>query len=83
MSPLSWPVLAGTAVVGSPALWAAEVSGTLSHDVALTRLALCAVGVWAVCTVAARLCERVVAANTREMQRPAGVASEETDPVDV
>ena len=86
MSPFSWPVLVGTLVVGSPALYAAQVAGTLSPDVALVRLLLCALGVWAVCSVVASLADDAVAANVAaskaaeveadlEMQRPAGVDS--------
>ena len=63
MSPLSWPVLAGTLVVGSPALYAAQVSGTLSLDVALVRLLICMAGVWLVCSIVASLVEGTVAAN--------------------
>ena len=80
MSPLSLPVVAGTAVVGSPALYAALRAGTLSPDVALVRLLLCAVGVWAVCSLVANLASRAVASNAdlpgpAEMQRPADVDS--------
>ncbi len=86
MSPFSWPVLLGTLLVGSPALYAAQVAGTLSPDVALVRLLLCALGVWAVCSVVASLADDAVAANVAaskaaeveadlEMQRPAGVDS--------
>lgn len=63
MSPLSWPVLVGTLVVGSPALYAAQVRGTLSPDVALVRLLICMAGVWLVCTIVASLVEGTVAAN--------------------
>lgn len=63
MSPLSWPVLLGTLLVGSPALYAAQVTGTLSPDVAAVRLLLCAAGVWAVCSVVASLANDAVAAN--------------------
>lgn len=63
MSPLSTPVLAGTAVIGSPAVYAALGSGTLSPDVALTRVVLCALGVWAVCSVVAALVAKAVATN--------------------
>jgi hypothetical protein len=66
MSPLSWPVILGTLLVGSPALWAAQVSGTLSADVALVRLAVCLVVVWAGCAVVATLAERTVEANELE-----------------
>jgi hypothetical protein len=63
MSPLSWPVVVGTLVVGSPALYAALGAGTLSTDVALVRMLLCALGVWAVCSVVASLAGRAVATN--------------------
>ena len=63
MSPLSWPVLVGTLAVSSPALYAAQVSGTLSPDVALVRLLICMGGVWLVCSVVASLVEGAVAAN--------------------
>ena len=63
MSPMSWPVVTGTLAVGSPALYAAQVSGTLSPDVALVRLLICMAGVWLVCTVVASLVEGTVAAN--------------------
>lgn len=84
MSPFSWPVLIGTLVVGSPALYAAQVAGTLSPDVAIARLLLCAAGVWAVCSAVVSLAGDAVAANraaaaapptTPDMQRPAGVDS--------
>lgn len=60
MSPLSWPVALGTAVVGSPAVYAALGSETLSVDVALTRVLLCALGVWAVCSAVVSLAGRAV-----------------------
>jgi len=63
MNPLSWPVVIGTLVVGSPALYAAQVSGTLSPDVALVRLLICMAGVWLVCSIVAGLVEGAVAAN--------------------
>lgn len=80
MNPFSWPVLVGTLLVGSPALYAAQVAGTLSPDVALVRLLLCAAGVWVVCSMVASLAHDAVAANEAaaadpEMQRPAGVDS--------
>jgi hypothetical protein len=71
MSPFSWPVLVGTLLVGSPALYAAQVAGTLSPDVALVRVLLCAAGVWVVCSVVASLASDAVAAN-----RAAAVAAE-------
>jgi hypothetical protein len=63
MSPFSWPVLIGTLVVGSPALYAAQVSGTLSPDVALVRLLICMAGVWLVCAIVASLVESAVTSN--------------------
>jgi len=69
VSPFSWPVLVGTLVVGSPALYAAQVAGTLSPDVALVRLVLCALGVWAVCSVVVSLADDAVAANRAEQVR--------------
>ncbi|MFC7496483.1 MULTISPECIES: hypothetical protein [unclassified Nocardioides] len=63
MSPLSWPVLIGTLLIGSPALYAAQVSGTLSFDVAVVRLLICMAGVWLACSVVASLTEGAVAAN--------------------
>lgn len=63
MSPLSWPVVVGTLVVGSPALYAALGAGTLSPDVALVRMLLCALGVWAVCSAVASLAGRAVATD--------------------
>lgn len=63
MSPFSLPVLAGTAVVASPALYAALGSGTLSPDVAMTRVLLCAAGVWALCSLVAALASKAVATN--------------------
>jgi hypothetical protein len=64
MSPLSTPVLLGTLAVGWPALWAAQVDGTLSTDVAFQRLLLCLVASWAACTLVATVSGRVVEANT-------------------
>ena len=63
MSPFSWPVLIGTLAVSSPALYAAQVSGTLSPDVALVRLLICMAGVWLACAVVASLVEGAVASN--------------------
>ena len=70
MSPFSLPVLAGTAVVGSPALYAALGSDNLSTDVALTRLVVCALGVWGVCSLVAALASKAVATN--EADAPGG-----------
>jgi hypothetical protein len=77
MNPFSWPVLAGTLLVGSPALYAAQVAGTLSPDVALLRLLLCAAGVWTVCSVVASLADDAVAAN-----RAAAAEVETLEPVE-
>jgi hypothetical protein len=63
MSPFSWPVVIGTIIVSSPALWAAQVSGTLSPDVALFRLLVCLGGVWAALSTVAMLSARTVQAN--------------------
>ncbi|MBA2955761.1 hypothetical protein GON03_15610 [Nocardioides sp. MAH-18] len=63
MSPFSWPVVLGTIVVSSPALWAAQVSGTLSPDVALLRLLVCLGAVWVAFSVVAMLATRTVQAN--------------------
>jgi hypothetical protein len=63
MSPLSWPDMIGTLAVGSPALYAAQVSGTLSPDVAVVRLLICMAGVWLVCSVVASMVDGTVAAN--------------------
>ena len=73
MNPLSWPVLLGTLLIGSPALYAAQVAGTLSPDVAVVRLLLCAAGVWAVCSVVASLASDAVAANKAAAPAPAEV----------
>jgi len=77
MSPLSWPVLAGGALIGSPALWAAYVTRTLSPDVAMMRLGLCVVVAWVALNVFAALTgdesAESVPAPTQEKQRPADV----------
>lgn len=80
MSPISWPVVTGTLLVGSPAIYAAQVAGTLSVDAALVRLMLCALGVWAVCSVVVSLSSGAVAAN-RLRQAPAAEAKPASDPV--
>lgn len=69
MSPFSTPVLIGTIAVGWPALWAAQVDGTLSTDVAFQRLLLCLVAAWAACSLVADLSDRTVAANTAVERR--------------
>jgi hypothetical protein len=81
MSPLSWPVMIGTLAVGSPALYAAQVSGTLSPDVALVRLLICMAGVWLVCAVVASMVEGTVAAN--KLAAVAEAAADESDPESV
>ncbi len=63
MSPISWPVVTGTLLVGSPAIYAARVAGTLSVDAAMVRLLLCALGVWAVCSMFASFSAQAVATN--------------------
>ena len=79
MSLLSWPVLLGAAILGSPALWAMWVSGTLSPDVAGLRLLICLLGSWAVLSLVARLAGgstdgRPTAGDPApDMQRPADV----------
>ncbi len=55
MSPLSWPVATGALLLGSPALWAALVDGTLSLDSALLRVALCGLATWAALSAAVSL----------------------------
>ena len=73
MSPLSWPVLVGAVLIGSPALWAAYVSGTLSPDVAALRLGLCVLLTWAALSIVASLSRVEAAGQLPEMQRPADV----------
>lgn len=63
MNPLAWPVVVGTLLLGSPALYAVAVTGTLSPDVAGTRLLLCAAVAWAVCSLVAQLVDHAAAAN--------------------
>ena len=71
MNLLSWPVIIGAVVIGSPALWAALVDGTLSTDVALMRVGVCGVGIWIVLSVVASLGSQALA-NTRRSQLEAG-----------
>ena len=71
MNLLSWPVIIGAVVIGSPALWAALVDGTLSTDVALMRIGLCGVGIWIVLSVVASLGSQALA-STRRSQAEAG-----------
>lgn len=47
MSPFSMPVLAGAAVISSPALWRAFVVGTGSVEMALTRYLVSVAVCWA------------------------------------
>ena len=63
MTPWSVPVIIGTIAMGWPALWAAQVDGTLSSDVAFQRLLLCLLGSWAACSLVAVLSGQAVAAN--------------------
>jgi len=81
MSPISWPVVTGTLVVGSPAIYAAQVAGTLSVDAALVRLLLCAVGVWAIASMVASLSSSAVAAN-QAARVPASLPAEAADTSD-
>lgn len=62
MSPLSGPVVLGTLVVGSPALYAAS-TGTMAVNVALLRVLVCLVVVWAACSLVADLVQSAVASN--------------------
>lgn len=55
MSPLSWPVLGGAALLSSPALYRAFVLGTTSTDVALTRFLVTLAVWWAVLAFVAML----------------------------
>jgi len=71
MNLLSWPVIIGAVVIGSPALWAALVDGTLSTDVALMRVGVCGVGIWIVLSVVASLGSQALA-NTRRAQAESG-----------
>lgn len=68
MSPLSWPVVIGTLLVGSPALWAAQVAGTLSPDVALIRLLVCAVGVWVTVSLVVELAKGTARTNAVHLE---------------
>jgi hypothetical protein len=79
MNPFSWPVLVGTLLVGSPALYAAQVADTLSPDVALVRLLLCALGVWAVCSAVVSLSNDAVAANEATAPAEVEVAEQPAD----
>lgn len=63
MTPWSVPVVIGTIVIGWPALWAAQVDGTLSSDVAFQRLLLCLLASWAACSLVVILSDRAVEAN--------------------
>ncbi|GAA4377131.1 hypothetical protein [Nocardioides caricicola] len=63
MTPWSLPVVACTLLMGWPALWAAQVDGTLSADVAYQRLLVCLLAAWAGCSLVANLSRGVVEAN--------------------
>lgn len=63
MKPWSLPVVIGTLLMGWPALWAAQVDGTLSSDVAFQRLLLCLFASWGACSLVAILSTRAVEAN--------------------
>ena len=63
MTPWSLPVVACTLLMGWPALWAAQVDGTLSTDVAFQRLLLCLIAAWVGCTLVANLSRGAVKAN--------------------
>src|SRR3954451_8038589 len=76
MHPFSWPVVLGTFAVGSPALWAAQVSGTLSPDVALMRLLVCLGAVWVAFSVVAMLSEHTVNTNNLSEEADAALARE-------
>lgn len=78
MNLLSWPVIIGAVVVGSPALWAALVEGTLSMDVALMRVGLCGVGIWVVLSVITSLGSEALA-STRRSQAEAGQQEGQSD----
>lgn len=74
MSPLSWPVLIGSAVVSSPALWAGMVEGTMPLDVALTRFLIALAASWVAISLAAELAfpdARQRAAQQNELTAPA------------
>ncbi|MBZ5737831.1 hypothetical protein [Nocardioides mangrovi] len=62
MSPFSGPVVLGTLVVGSPAMYAAY-TGMLSTNVALVRVLICLVAVWAACSLVASIAQSTVASN--------------------
>ena len=71
MSPVSWPVIGATLLLGAPAIWAAAVDGTLSPDVAALRVGLCLLAAWAALSVAASLSDSALAG------RPALAADED------
>ena len=68
MNLLSWPVIIGAVVIGSPALWSAFVDGTLSTDVALMRVGICGVGIWLVMSVFASLGSQALASSRATRQ---------------
>jgi cytochrome bd-type quinol oxidase subunit 2 len=77
MSPISWPVVTGTLLVGSPAIYAAQVAGTLSPDAAMVRLLLCAIGVWAVCSMFSSFSTQAVEANQAQQRAAEQAAAKE------
>ena len=79
MNLLSWPVIIGAVVVGSPALWAALVEGTLSMDVALMRVGLCGVGIWVVLSVLTSLGSEALASARRSQAESGGQQEGQTD----
>lgn len=70
---MSWPVIGAAVLVGSPAAWAALVTGTLSPDVAMVRIALCVLGAWLALSVVASLSEQAQADNRPAPERPSDV----------
>jgi hypothetical protein len=72
MNLLSWPVIIGAVVIGSPALWAALVDGTLSTDVALLRVGVCGVGIWIVLSVVVSLGSQALASTRRSQAESDG-----------
>jgi hypothetical protein len=62
MSPFSGPVVVGTLVVGSPAMYAAY-TGMVDTNTALVRMLICLVAVWAGCSLVANLAQSTVASN--------------------
>jgi len=77
MSPVSWPVIAATLLLGAPAIWAAGVDGTLSPDVAVLRVGLCLLAAWAALSLATSLSQRAVAGHPVTAEEPAGGSASE------